>query len=281
MKTARIFEKKTESTSGVSGERKYSEENFWDITVTETELTLSKTESFNNYLNSYDSDYENKIWSVSVPLPNSAFPFKHEPDQEPWEFLKFAKSFIDNTSRSELNQLIESATKATLTLDYFYRRYEGSGMFELTEFDCKFAFSSSLDLYFLVARKNDHWAKFEIDFPISKVNMSQLSSLSNLLNIDFYEISDLLDKLKAWDETQDNTIDAIFDGPSTGKVESIDFRKITEEQLRIYCKIGIPGARQELKQRIGLDPYRSLDEYTPSDLDYFQLWKTVHPEESQ
>jgi hypothetical protein len=281
MKTARVFEKKTESNSEVRGETKYSEENFWDITVTETELMLSKTESYSNYLNSYDSDYENKVWSISVPLPNSAFPFKYEPDQEPWEFLKFAKGFLEINSSSALNQLIESATEASLTIDYFYRRYEGSGMFELTEFDCKFAFSSSLDLYFLVARKNDHWAQFEIDFPISKVNMSQYSSLSNLLNQDIYEISDLLDKLKDWDETQVNTIDGIFDGPSGGKVETIDFRKITEEQLRIYCQIGITGARQELKQRIGLDPYQALHEYTPSDLDYFHLWKMVHPDDSQ
>lgn len=281
MKTARIFEKKTESTSDARGGRHYSEENFWDITVTETELTLSKTESYSNYLNSYDSDYENKVWSISVPLPNSAFPFKYEPDLEPWDFLTFAKNFIETDSSSVLNQLIESATEATLTIDYFYRRYEGSGMFELTEFDCKFAFSPSLDLHFLVARKNDHWSQFEIDFTISKVDMNQFSSLPNLLHQDSYKISDLLDKLKDWDETQVNTIDGIFDGPSGGKVETIDFRKITEEQLRIYCQIGLSGARREMKQRIGLDPYLEDHELTPQDADYYHFWKLVHPDDSQ
>ncbi len=281
MKSAKIFELKTEAKSDAFGGRNCSQEVFWDITATETLLTLSKTESYKNYINSYDSDHDLKVWSIYVPLPHPAFPFRDDPDQEPWEFMKFAKHFIENDSVSALSRLVESAFEASLTIDYFYRRYEGSGMFELTEFNCKLAYGESLDLYFLVATKNDHWSQFEIDFPIPGNEMSAFTSLENLLLLDSYKISDLLDQLKEWDEAQINTLDAIFDGPGGCSSETIDFRKLSEEQLRIYGQMGVSAARRELKQRIGLDEYLDAHELTPQDADYYHLWSMVHPEATQ
>ncbi len=65
----------------------------------------------------------------------------------------------------------------------------------------------------------------------------------------------------------------IIDGPDGSKVVDVVFSELSEPELRLYARIGVPEAREELKNRIGLDPYKSVEDYTPDDLEFFINWR--------
>jgi hypothetical protein len=65
----------------------------------------------------------------------------------------------------------------------------------------------------------------------------------------------------------------IMDGPSGPKVVEVDFADLGEKELRVYAQIGIVEAREELKKRIGFDPYKAIEDYTPDDLKFFMNWE--------
>ena len=64
-----------------------------------------------------------------------------------------------------------------------------------------------------------------------------------------------------------------IDGPDGAKVVDVVFSELSEPELRLYARMDIPEAREELKSRIGLDPYKSVEDYTPDDLDFFINWR--------
>jgi hypothetical protein len=65
----------------------------------------------------------------------------------------------------------------------------------------------------------------------------------------------------------------IIDGPDGSKVVDVVFSELSEPELRVYARMDIPEAREELKSRIGIDPYKSVEDYTPSDLEFFINWR--------
>jgi hypothetical protein len=65
----------------------------------------------------------------------------------------------------------------------------------------------------------------------------------------------------------------IIDGPDGSKVVDVVFSEISEAELRIYAKMNIAQAREELKNRIGFDPYKAVEDYTPADVKFYTRWK--------
>ena len=65
----------------------------------------------------------------------------------------------------------------------------------------------------------------------------------------------------------------IMDGPSGPQVVEVDFANLGEQELRVYAQIGIVEAREELKKRIGFDPFKVIEDYGPDDLEFFMNWE--------
>lgn len=73
----------------------------------------------------------------------------------------------------------------------------------------------------------------------------------------------------------------IVDGPDGAKVIDVVFSELSESELRVYAKMDIAEAREELKNRIGFDPYKSLADYTPDDVKFYTNWKKNHRSANQ
>jgi hypothetical protein len=74
-------------------------------------------------------------------------------------------------------------------------------------------------------------------------------------------------------------MEIFVDGPDGGSTEKIDVTKLEDGRLRTLAKFGSSEARAELKKRIGIDPFKSLDELTDEDADYYMEWlKNNDPE---
>lgn len=54
---------------------------------------------------------------------------------------------------------------------------------------------------------------------------------------------------------------------------NINFSELSEDELRLFAKMDIAEAREELKNRIGFDPYKKLEDYTPEDIKFFDNWR--------
>lgn len=73
----------------------------------------------------------------------------------------------------------------------------------------------------------------------------------------------------------------IIDGPNGSKVVDVVFSELSEPELRIYAKMDIAEAREELKKRIGFDPYKAPQDYTPEDIKFFSEWQKNQRSENQ
>jgi hypothetical protein len=58
------------------------------------------------------------------------------------------------------------------------------------------------------------------------------------------------------------------DGSS--KVVDVDVSTLSEEQLNIYAEMGAKEAIKELKNRIGFNPYKAIEDYTLKDAKKYQ-----------
>ena len=65
----------------------------------------------------------------------------------------------------------------------------------------------------------------------------------------------------------------IIDGPDGAKVVDVNFSELSEPELRLYAKMDIAEAREELRKRIGFDPYKDVKDYTPDDVEFFTNWR--------
>ena len=73
----------------------------------------------------------------------------------------------------------------------------------------------------------------------------------------------------------------IMDGPSGPKAVEVNFADLGEKEIRVYAQIGILEAREELKKRIGFDPYKAIEDYTPDDLEFFITWEKNQDAQNQ
>lgn len=60
--------------------------------------------------------------------------------------------------------------------------------------------------------------------------------------------------------------------PDGLKKHDVVFEELSEDSLRVFARFGFAEARAELRNRIGFDPYKPLDEYGPEDLDFYTEW---------
>jgi len=67
-------------------------------------------------------------------------------------------------------------------------------------------------------------------------------------------------------------MEIFVDGPDGGSTEKIDVTELEDKRLRTLAKFGSSEAREELKKRIGIDPFKSLDELTGEDADFYMEW---------
>jgi hypothetical protein len=58
----------------------------------------------------------------------------------------------------------------------------------------------------------------------------------------------------------------------TSKVVDIDVKTLSEEQLDVYASMGAEEAIDELKSRIGFDPYKPLEKITDRDVKEYAKW---------
>jgi hypothetical protein len=59
----------------------------------------------------------------------------------------------------------------------------------------------------------------------------------------------------------------------TSKVVDIDVKTLSEEQLDVYASMGAEEAIDELKSRIGFNPYKPLEEMSDKDVERYAKWK--------
>jgi hypothetical protein len=67
-------------------------------------------------------------------------------------------------------------------------------------------------------------------------------------------------------------MEIFVDGPDGGSTEKIDVTELEDKRLRTLAKFGSSEAREEIKKRIGIDPFKSLDELTGEDADFYMEW---------
>jgi len=62
------------------------------------------------------------------------------------------------------------------------------------------------------------------------------------------------------------------DTATGGKTVEIDLSTIDDKRLNALARAGSTEAREELKLRVGFDPYKPIEEFTKDDIRYYKEW---------
>ncbi len=62
------------------------------------------------------------------------------------------------------------------------------------------------------------------------------------------------------------------DTATGGKTVEIDLSTIDDKRLDALARVGSTEAREELKRRVGFDPYKPIEEFTKEDVRYYKEW---------
>ena len=58
----------------------------------------------------------------------------------------------------------------------------------------------------------------------------------------------------------------------TSKTVEIDVTTLSDEQLGVYASLGAKEAADELKSRVGFNPYKPLEKTTDKDVEDYANW---------
>jgi hypothetical protein len=65
----------------------------------------------------------------------------------------------------------------------------------------------------------------------------------------------------------------------TSKTVEIDVTTLSDEQLNVYASLGSEEAADELKSRIGFNPYKPLEKITDKDVEDYSKWSESQKKE--
>jgi hypothetical protein len=62
------------------------------------------------------------------------------------------------------------------------------------------------------------------------------------------------------------------DTPEGGSLVEIEVSTLEDDRLNTLAASGSKEARDEVKKRTGMDPYKPVSEHTPEDVEYYMEW---------
>jgi hypothetical protein len=63
-----------------------------------------------------------------------------------------------------------------------------------------------------------------------------------------------------------------IDTANGGEIVEIDVAEIDDARLHSLARFGSDEAREEIKKRTGLDPYKPIEEHTKEDVEFYMEW---------